>query len=549
MATVIGVDLGSHTVKLAVMEQRLGKVQVQDYRVRKVVSATGTATLGERLAALADLVAELKPEENTTWAVGMPGTRVSVRLIQLPFSDRERIEQTLPFELERFVPFDPEDFILDWRTLPAAGEGARVLCGLAHRDEVQATLEGLRAVGVDPKHLVLDADVLGVYSDTASHVQAIVDVGHDRTLVCVTHGDEVLAVRAISRGGADLTDALVTAMKVDAGAAEGHKHVTSLRASAVVQEWEGDEPTDAHLTDPAIAGLARPGKKDATAVLVHALQPWLSSLRVTLIALEDDIGHGIDEVLISGGGSAVEGLPQLLSQDLGVPVRHVKLGDEAEMAGDPDRFTLAHALAMRAAGLSTGRELHFRKEEFAFKGDLATLRSVFGLAAVAMAVFCVAGVGLFAWKTVQYNQEIAKVEASISETVKEAFPDTSDTQLQTPSLAKAIMLEKTTETLDRVEALGGTVSGEPPVLTALLQVSDSVPPHNKAVLDVNDLTINEAGITIRAETSGYEAAATIESALQSNERFANAKKGEETKKGDKLSFSVSIPFEVEEEEG
>ena len=83
----------------------------------------------------------------------------------------------------------------------------------------------------------------------------------------------------------------------------------------------------------------------------------------------------------------------------------------------------------------------------------------------------------------------------------------------------------------------------------MLQVSDSVPPHNKAVLDVNDLTINEAGITIRAETSGYEAAATIESALQSNERFANAKKGEETKKGDKLSFSVSIPFEVEEEEG
>ena len=548
MATVIGVDLGSHTVKLAVMEQRLGKVQVQDYRVRKVVSATGTATLGERLAALADLVAELRPEENTTWAVGMPGTRVSVRLIQLPFSDRERIEQTLPFELERFVPFDPEDFILDWRSLPAVGEGARVLCGLAHRDEVRATLDGLRAAGVDPKHLVLDADVLGVYSDTASHVQAIIDVGHDRTLVCVTHGDEVLAVRAISRGGADLTRALSSAMKVDAGAAEGQKHVTSLRAAAVV-EWEGDEPTDAHRTDPSIAGLARPGKQDATAVLMQALQPWLSSLRVTLIALEDDLGQGIDEVLISGGGSAVEGLSQLLSQDLGVPVRHIKLGDKAEMAGDPDRFTLAHALAMRAAGLSTGRELHFRKEEFAFKGDLATLRSVFGLAAVAMAVFCVAGAGLFAWKTVQYNQEIARVEASIGQTVKEAFPETSDTQLQTPSMAKAIMLEKTTATLERVNALGGTVSGEPPVLTALLQVSESVPPHNTAVLDVNDLTINEAGITIRAETSGYEAAATIESALQSNERFANAKKGEETKKGDKLSFSVSIPFEVEEEEG
>ena len=71
--------------------------------------------------------------------------------------------------------------------------------------------------------------------------------------------------------------------------------------------------------------------------------------------------------------------------------------------------------------------------------------------------------------------------------------------------------------------------------------------HN-GIIDVNDLTINESGITIKAETSGYEAAATIESAIQSNERFKSAKKAEETKKGDKLHFAISIPFDVEETE-
>ena len=89
---------------------------------------------------------------------------------------------------------------------------------------------------------------------------------------------------------------------------------------------------------------------------------------------------------------------------------------------------------------------------------------------------------------------------------------------------------------------------ELPVLTALQEISESLPSHKDAVVDVNDLTINETGITIRAETSGYEAAATIESALQANERFANAKKGEETKKGSKLHFAISIPFEAQEEE-
>ena len=34
MATLVGIDLGAHTVKVAVMEGRLGKVQLKDYRVR-----------------------------------------------------------------------------------------------------------------------------------------------------------------------------------------------------------------------------------------------------------------------------------------------------------------------------------------------------------------------------------------------------------------------------------------------------------------------------------------------------------------------------------
>ncbi len=556
MATVIGVDLGSHTVKLAVMEQRLGKVQVQDYRIRTVSAESGEPTLGERLSALSELIGEINPGENTAFAVGMPGTRVSVRLITMPFSDRERIAQTLPFELERFVPFDPDDFILGWRVVKLPKDGTQVLCAMAHRAEVEATLGGLSVAGVDPRHLVLDADVLGVYSDTAEHVQAIIDVGHSRTLVCITRGDEVLAVRAISRGGSDLTEALAQSMNIDAGHAEGQKHIASLRAAVAVAEWEIDEPTESK-TDPSLAlakgasrsGGAHPGTKaGATNVLLQALQPWLSSLRVTLIALEDELGLGIDEVLLTGGGSSLSGLPEFLSHDFAVPVRRVQLGAEAEAQGDPGRFALAHALAKRAAGLTGGRELHFRQGEFAYRGDMDTLRSVVGLAAVAVVVFSVVGTMLFGWKMVQYTSEIDKVEAQIAQTVTETFPDTPESELQTALMAKDVMLVKTTETLTRVEALGGTVDEELPVLTALQEISESLPSHKDAVVDVNDLTINETGITIRAETSGYEAAATIESALQANERFANAKKGEETKKGSKLHFAISIPFEAQEEE-
>jgi len=540
MATLVGIDLGSHTVKLAVLEGRLGKVQVRDYRVRTVPE--GEDGIGARLAAAAGLLSELSLEDTTTYAVGIPAETVSVRNVRLPFSAGDRIEKTLSFELEGYVPFDLDDFVLDHRVHPV-DSGSRVLCALAPREGIAGRLEALSAIGVDPKHVVLDADVLAAFGDGVG-VQAVVDIGHERTLVSVVQGSEHLGVRAISLGGKGLTQALVDHQGLSWSDAEGAKHAARLSNAVQAEvEWEDED-----LTEPGSLRQKAPGE-DLSAVVRKAATPLLAHLRATLIAMEDELGCGIDEVLLVGGGAALGGLPVVLSEDLGVPVRRAEISAEADDLGDPGRFALAHALALRAAGLSGGQELQFRKEEFAYKGDIATMRTALGFGAVAALMFCVVGTGLFGFRYVQYQGQIGEVEGQISEVVTGAFPDVSADKASDATMAKAIMLEKTSEVVEKVDALGATVGGEPPTLTVLRDLSKALPEATDATINVSDLTISSTGVNFKAETSGYEAAATIESALKEEELFLNAKKADERKIPDGISFSMSIPFEEEEVDG
>jgi hypothetical protein len=76
----------------------------------------------------------------------------------------------------------------------------------------------------------------------------------------------------------------------------------------------------------------------------------------------------------------------------------------------------------------------------------------------------------------------------------------------------------------------------------LKTISERVPPHPTARIDVRELTIGENAVSLRAETDSYESAAKIEEALRREKRFEGARKGEEKKVGDALTFTLTIPL-------
>lgn len=535
MASVISIDLGSSSVKLVLSGVRSGRGESLEQRSRPVaVSGATPSPLGARLAALDALLQELGPQEGAVWATSLGAESASVRLVDMPFADREQIGRALPFELEGLVPFDLADFLLDWRISELRGGGARVFAALAPKAEVGALLGGLDAIDVDPRLVMLDSDALGALA-RGPGVTAVVDIGHSRTLLTVARDGQTLGARALSFGGGSLTVALSQALTLPEEEAEALKLGLHLggasRPGAISITAPEEQVTPSGLTAP-------PDLEKALAALREGLTPWLAELRGSLISLEDELGVGIDELVLCGGGALLGGLPELLTADLGVPVRLVELS--GTLAGDAPRLALAQAVAQRAA-LGTAI-LSFRQGEFAFRGDVAILRSAMGYALVAVGFFAAAALVMFAIRAVGLAQETASVQGEVAGLITGAFPEVSEERAKQPGMARTILVEKNDALRARVEALSAVVGQDPPVLTLLKDISEQLPAHPEVVIDVKEMSLSAKVVSFKAETNGFESAAKIEEALQRFERFKQARKGDEKKAGDNVSFSMTIPL-------
>ncbi len=584
MARVIGIDLGSHAVKLAVMEGRLGKTELVEVRAQSVPAPQPVALppppspvleegetqppapppppppspgLGARLSVLAEMLEDLQLDENTTFAVALPADKASVRVLPMPFADRDRVAKTLPFELESYVPFELEDFILDWRIHPM-DEGALVLTAMARQKMIGDLLDGLQSVGVDPKHLVLDADVLGAFAP-AQGTQAVLDLGHERTILCLVQDGEVRATRALSKGGLTLREGLMAKTGMNAMQAEAAKRSVTLgqgtgipgpAAPVLIEaEWDNDQKTDPFgQQETHTPNLALSQKHDVPLALMQSLEPLLAEIRATLMSLEDELRLGVDEVLITGGSAGLSGLGGVLSRDLGVPVRRVDLGPAAQELGDADRFGLAVVLAQKAGGITGGTALSFRKGPFEFKGDLAIVRTALGVGMLTLLMFGIAGTGLFLFKAASLNGEIADLHEQAGEEVHEVFTDVSMAELETDGEPRSVVTTRYVEAQLRMESLGATVGGEPPVLSTLQMLTQQSPKSTEAPLDISDLTITESTVSFKAETNSFDSVSRIEKAMQAEPRFSQAKKANETKAGNGIRFDMSIPLESESDE-
>jgi len=376
--------------------------------------------------------------------------------------------------------------------------------------------------------------------------------------VSVVAGGELVSARAITQGGRDLTLALMERWGWDWGTAEGAKHVAHLRhaVSPAIAEWEEDKGTDPtgrpggaapNLAEGERVEPRRVSHAEVSACLAGALAPLLSELKATLFAAELEHGAALDGVQLTGGTSDLGGLAEYLERELGWPVRPVDVSIEARSMDMAGRFVLAHTLGEHAAGVGGARTLDFRKHEFAYRGDLALARSLSLWASAALVLLSVVGAGWFALEVRARGGEAIELEDEIVAELGELFPEVSAEKGRDPSMARAIVVEKTAAVAERVELLGATIGHAPPTLTLLKELSQAMPPPDEARIEVSELTLSHTAIHLKAKTDSYDSAARIEQSLQRNERFARAKKGDEKKLGDGISFTLTIPLGDKEE--
>jgi len=340
---LIGIDITNSAVKLLEIHPYGEKLQVASYGVAPLENS---AVADRRIKDYKSVARSIKrvidrtqPSTKRT-AVAVPTTAVITRTLSLPVElNDEEMETLIMEEAEQHVPYPLNEVAIDFQRQPPLNpddENQPVLlvaCRKEVTDQLDYVLEeaGLEPIVTDVENLAMERS-LGLLlnklpEQEENQIVAVADVGATSTTLNILRDGETIYSRDQFFGGKQLTD-------------EIQRFYGLSREEAGFAKKKGNLPAD-YYTE-----LLEPFKTDLIQQVERQLQLFYSSSSY----------HDIDYLILAGGSSAVEGLPNLAQQQLGCPtyianpffdmVLSNKV-DAKALAQDAPAMMIACGLAMR----------------------------------------------------------------------------------------------------------------------------------------------------------------------------------------------------------
>jgi type IV pilus assembly protein PilM len=306
--TRVGLDIGSTAVRAA--ELSMKTIPPALVRAAQVPLHEGAVVGGElrEPGSVTEAVTELwrvGKFKNKDVVLGVANQRVVVREVSIPWlEDPKELRESLPFQVQEFVPISLEDAVLDFHTLEEyEREGRRMLRVLlvaAQKEMIRQLVRAveaakLRPIGLDLIPFALVRSVGSVDGMGLSEIdegdEALVDVGAEVTSICVHAWGLPRFVRILPSGGRAVTTAVARSLAISEGEAEQLKRGYS-------------SESESKLVEASRAAV------DRAATFADEIR---SSIEFYLSKMP---GAKIGRIQLSGGGSKLEGLHDLLQERL-----------------------------------------------------------------------------------------------------------------------------------------------------------------------------------------------------------------------------------------
>lgn len=270
-------------------------------------------------AGMVDILKRFKRETGATYVrVSLPEERAYLFETTVPAKTSPRdVRSAIEFHLEENVPLSPRDAVFDYTVMGEGGKDGhelRVSVAVYARDTIASYYESCREAGLVPVAFEVEAQAVARAAvktgDQGTYL--IVDFGQSRTGVGIVHKGILMFTSTIDVGGIHLTDAIKRQVPTVDSATELKlkNELGLLRADA-----NTDKSVDVH------AALLAP---------VVTLKDELA-MRINYWNLRDEnvTDRDIGQVILCGGSSNLAGLPEYLSEELGIPAARAQVWQNA----------------------------------------------------------------------------------------------------------------------------------------------------------------------------------------------------------------------------
>ena len=309
----IGIDLGATSVRAAILAHgtTAGRPSVSVHGIGHIDLPVGAVVNGvvcdqnAVTVALKRLWADNRFECRNV-ILGITNQQVVVRPLDMPQLPPEQIAKALPFKAREVVPLPLDQALIDWIPLGEA-DSNEMVAGLliaTPRQPVLAAVQAIEKAGLQVARVDLSSfAALRAIADESCGVEAVVDIGAHMTNIVIHNHGVPKVVRAVTRGGQELTERIMDATGLEPERAEEAKRLQGLTAS----------------------------NRNFIDIISDGLRPLLAEIRSSIHYFgATEGGATVQRVSLTGGGSALPGLAQLLGEHLSIqtdvvaPMQHIR---------------------------------------------------------------------------------------------------------------------------------------------------------------------------------------------------------------------------------
>jgi len=315
---VIGLDIGCSSIKLVELRVDKKGYKLQNLAVSPLPpEAIVDGALMDSVTiidAIRNVIADSKTKTRDI-VTSVSGHSVIVKKISLPFMTEAELEESIPWEAERYIPFDINDVNIDFQIFGAAPENPEVMDVVlvaAKKDIINDYVSIIMEAGLNP--VIIDTDsfalenMLAINYDLAKEeTVAIVNVGASVTNINIVKNNISAFTRDIFRGGNQVTEEIQRQLHVD------HEEAEKIKVGSKV--------------DLASQSVIENVLKTASESLAIEIGNSLDFFQSTTTY------EKIGKLYLSGGGSKITDFDMTLQQHIGVPVEIVNPFKRVEYSG------------------------------------------------------------------------------------------------------------------------------------------------------------------------------------------------------------------------
>ena len=526
--TILGIDIGSYSIKIAKLTRSFKGFDFINFYERRIQYNELLSPEESTAVTLQGMIDDF----NLKWdqaICGYPGHKTSSRLITLPFGSLSKVDETLAFELEGFIPFDLEDLMIDYHLIHSTKDSSDVLAFYTLKGDFGNWLKMLQSSHIDPKIITAEGSeflnlvCLGMVPPDTPY--AILDLGHAKTNLIICEGKKLVMLRSIAIGGKQITERIQKKMNIPFDEAERLKI-----------EMGGMKTDENEMVDDL--------SRQVSEAIDEVMEEWIVQVRQAFFAYRDKEGKPIEGLYLCGGTSRIPKIDRYLSQKLKQNVTFIDctafhFSKLDKVASHRAQMPQGLALALRSVASARMPRINLRQGEFAFKGDVEQLGGTLRYAGVAVAIIFLLGFSYFGIKYYVLSKRVDSLNNQITEMVKQVLPDAVKKSLSPQEALKLLKNEekRVHDRLQKLSDIKGLI-----VLDVIKEISSKIPSRKDIKLDVEDLNIKDNRMSLGGSVDSFIAVDKIKTALETSGLMKDIKPGNVRKgvREDEIKFELTM---------